>query len=82
MTMIGLAVGAGHLVDLAGVDPGALPVEVVELELHELHLRVDGEDLVQQVRRVVEREAHVADESPLLLLQQPVEALELLVLRV
>ena len=62
-----------------GLYPLALPVQVVDLELHEFHLRVLREDLVQQLGGAVEGEAGVLHQSLGLLVQQPAEAVELLV---
>ena len=69
---------SGHLVHALGVNPGAVPVQVVDLQLDELHLRVLGEDLVQQLRVVVVGEARVLYQALGLFLQQPVKAVELL----
>ena len=78
----GFMVLCRRLIHRAGLDPFALPVEVVELDLYKFHLRVLCQDLVQQLRRVVEGKARVLDEPLRLLVQQPVEAVKLLVLGV
>ena len=49
------------LVALAALDVFVLPVEIVELELHDLKLRVVCQNTVQHLRAVVEGEADVAD---------------------
>lgn len=56
-----LAVFHRRLIAGPGLDGFAVPVEVVQLQLDDLHLRVLGEDLVQHRRTVVEGEAQVAD---------------------
>ena len=50
-----------------------LPVQIVELELDELHLRVLRQNAVQHVRLVVEGEAQAADAALGLLLRQKFE---------
>ena len=56
-----LAVTARHVVAAVRLDAGIVPVEVVDLQLHELRFGVRREDLVEQLRAVVERESDVAD---------------------
>ena len=63
----GLAVPARDLVVLPGHHACALPVGVVELQLHEVDLWVLEEQLVKQFWVGVEREPHVLDEPGLLL---------------
>ena len=55
----GLAVLPADLVAAAALDGGVLIVEIVELDLHHLHLRVVGEDLFQHLGGIVEGDAHV-----------------------
>ena len=78
----GLAVLGCHLVAGARLNPLALPVQIVYLQLHKLHLGMLGKDLVEQFWVVVIREAHVAHQTGLLLLEQPLKAVELLVVRI
>ena len=47
------------LVAAAALDGGVLVVEIVELDLHHLHLRVVGKDLFQHLGGVMEGDAHV-----------------------
>ena len=49
-----------YLIALAALDNGVLVVQVVELQLHELQLRVQAEDAVQHFGLVVEGHAEVA----------------------
>src|SRR5699024_8921832 len=48
------AVGADGLIAPAGLDIPGVPVEVVQGNLHRLHLRVLREDLVQHIGGVME----------------------------
>lgn len=57
----GFAVAACHVVAAVRLDAGVVPVEVVDLQLHELRFGVRREDLVEQLRAVVERESETAD---------------------
>ena len=68
-----------RLIALAGLDALTVPVQIVQLELHKLHLRVRGQHLVQKFGGVVEGKAHVPDQALLLLLPQPVVAVVLLI---
>ena len=63
-----------RLIAPPGLDAAVLPVQVVELELHQLHLRVLRQDLVQDLRRVVEGEAQTAEFPGRLLLPEEGEA--------
>ena len=71
-----------RLIDGAGLDPFALPVQIVELDLDELHFRVLRQDPVQQLRRVVEGKAYMPHQALTPLLQKPVEAVILFIDRV
>ena len=64
------------LIALAGLHPLVLPVQIVELDLDELHLRVGGQDLVQEVRLVMEGEAQVANLPRRLLLLEVGEGVQ------
>ena len=55
------AVTASHLVAHARLNALVVPVEVVDLQLHELRFGVRRQDLVQQFGPVVERKADVAN---------------------
>ena len=66
----------------AGLDPLALPVQIVELHLHKLHVGIFGQDLIQQLGRVVEGKAGVLHKAFGLLLEKPVEAVVFLVLQI
>ena len=68
-----------RLIAFPGLDAFAVPIQIVELELHELHLRVLGQHLVQILRRVMEGKAHVLYQTLLLLLPEPVVAVKLFV---
>ena len=56
-----------------------VPVDVVELDLNELHFRVLVEDLNEEFRSAVIRESEMPDLAFCLLLDSPVEAVVLLV---
>ena len=71
-----LAVAHRGLVAQAGLDAGALPVQIVELELDKLHLGVFGEHPVQHLGAVVEGKAQVADAALFLLPQQVGEGVQ------
>ena len=60
------AMAAAGLVAGVGLDVGALPVQVVQLELHHLDLRVLVQDQLQGVGGGVEAEADVLRQAPLL----------------
>ena len=45
----------------AGLYRRTIPVRVIDLKLHELRIRMLGQDLIQQLRPGVERESPVAD---------------------
>ena len=72
-----LAVLDGGLIALAGLHAFAVPVQIVQLQLHELHLRVFGQHAVQQLGVVVEREADVPHQALGLFLLQPGKAVQL-----
>ena len=59
----GLAVLHAGLIDPAGVHRVVLVIQIVELDLDELDLRIGRQDAVQNLRGVVEGEADVADLS-------------------
>ena len=61
----------GDLVALARLHAGAVPVEIVDLELDELKLGVLGQHAVEQVGPVVEGKADVFDKPLRLLLANP-----------
>ena len=61
MKVTTLAVLAANLVALAALHSNIIVIQVVELNLYHLDLRVLGQDLVQHLGAVVEREAHMAD---------------------
>ncbi len=80
----GLFMLSCHLVDLPALDRGVLIVQVVELDLHDLDLRVIGQNPVQNIRLVVEGDADVPDLSLPLQLERSLirmTALELLIVR-
>ena len=52
---------AADLQALAGLDGRIVPVDVIELNLHNLNLRILGQDLIQDVRLIVEGDAEMAD---------------------
>ena len=54
-----LAVLDGDFIAPAGLDILAVPVQIVDLQLDEVHLRVRGKNLVQQRGGVVERKTDV-----------------------
>ena len=43
----------GHLVAFAALHPGAVPIQVVQLQLHVLHLRMLRQHPIQQLRPIV-----------------------------
>lgn len=55
-----LVVLTANLIAFAALDGNVIVVQVVELDLHDLNLRVLGQDLVQHLGAVVERDAHMA----------------------
>ena len=57
----GFPVLAGDFVAGTGLDGLAVPVNVIELELDKFHLRVLGQDFVEQFGAVMERKAHAAE---------------------
>ena len=69
-------VGARSLVALARFDGFALPVGVIDLQLHEVHLGMRLQHLFQHGSLVVDGEAQVADQTRLLLLVQEVPQAE------
>ena len=56
----GLAVLHADLIALAALHRGVVVVQVVELDLHDLDLRILGQDLLEHLGAVVERNADVA----------------------
>ena len=68
----GLAVLAAHLVVLAGLDTAVFPVEVVDLQLHELGVGPAVEQFVEVLGVVVVREAQATDLAGVALLAQEV----------
>ena len=68
-----------YLIAFAGLHALAVPVEVVQLQLHELDLGVFGQHAVQHVGMVMERETHVLDEPLALFFGQPGKTVEFLV---
>ena len=71
-----LVVGHRHLVAAAGLHLGVLPVQIVDLKLDEVHLRVLGEHLLQQLGGAVEGEARLTDVPFRLLLLDKGEAVQ------
>ena len=57
----GLSMLAADPVAFAALDRGVVEVDVVELNLHDLNLRVLAQDFIQHLRPVVEGNADVAD---------------------
>ena len=57
----GFAMGGCNLHQSLRVELWIVPVEVVDLQLHEIHLRMGGEQLVQAFRVIVYGKAHVAN---------------------
>ena len=55
-----LVVLTADLIAFAALDGNVIVVQVVELDLHDLNLRVLGQDLVQHRGAGVERDAHMA----------------------
>ena len=49
-----------HLIAPAALDGGIVVVQIVELDLHHLDVRIVGEDLLQHLGGVVEGDAHMA----------------------
>ena len=70
---------AGHLIVGAGGGLLGLPVGVVDLQLHELHVRVLGQKPVQQLRLVVEGKAVVLHKALRLLFLHKAPYIELVV---
>ena len=64
----GLAVLLADLQTFAALHTGILPVRIVDLKLHEIHLRVLLEQLVQQGGVSMETEAPVLHQALFLLL--------------
>lgn len=73
-----LAVLPGHLIALPGLDVGVLPVQVVDLKLDQLGLRVVPEDLLQDLRSAVEGEADVPHQPLVPHLPEKLEGAQLL----
>ena len=63
----------------AALYPFTFPVQVVDLQLDKLHLRVLREDPVQKLRLIMEGKARMLYEPLGLLIQQPGEAVKLLI---
>ena len=55
----GFPVLAAHLVTFFGLHRRIFEIDVVQLDLHDFHLRIFGQDLVKHFRRIVERNTHV-----------------------
>ena len=72
------AMPGGNFIAAAGLNGGILPVQIVDLQLYKVHIRVLGEDLFQQISAVMEGEAHIHNLAVSLLLAQPVEGIQLL----
>jgi len=71
----------GDLHAAARLHDRVVPVEVVHLQLHELHVRVSGEQLVEDLGAVVDGEPDVADLPSRLLLGDEIPHVELVELR-
>ena len=69
---------ACDLVAAARPDGRTLPIDVADLQLHEVHLGVAREQLIEQFGRIVVGEAHTADAPLLALAKREVEAAEAL----
>lgn len=52
-----------HLIQTSGLDQRIVPVSIVHLDLDNFNLRMLGENLVKQLRRSVEGETKVFDQS-------------------
>ena len=57
----GLAVPDAHLIALAALHGRVVVIHIVELQLHDLHLGIVGQNLLQHLGTVVEENAHMAD---------------------
>ena len=76
-----LAVLAGNLHVATRLHHGAFPVQIVNLQLNEVHLGMVVEQLIERFRTVVHAEAHIADFASGLHLLRPfphTEVIELL----
>lgn len=58
-----LAVASGYLTAVSGIDGRIVPVQIVDLHLDDVHLRVIGEDLFQQYSIVVVGKTYLPDSS-------------------
>ena len=65
-----LAMLAAHVIAFAAFDAFVFIIQIIELQLHEFHLRMIRENLVQNRRLVVERQPHMADLALRLQLQR------------
>ena len=59
-----------------GLNPLAVPVQIVDLQLDKFQLRVLGQDFVQQRGVAVEGEAGAPDQALLLFVHQPAKAVQ------
>ena len=62
----------GHLHAAARLHHRIVPIEVVHLQLHEVHFGMRGEQLLQRIGPVVHGEADVPDEAALLRVQREI----------
>ena len=62
-----------HLIQSSGLDQRIVPVSIVHLDLDNFDLRMLGENLVKQLRRSVEGETKVFDQSLFFFLLGPVK---------
>ena len=72
-----LVVLAGNFIALAGLNIIAVPIGVVDLELHKLHLGMLGQDLVQDFGLVMEGEANMLGDASFLKLDHVVPGIKL-----
>ena len=75
----GNTVFPGNLIVRPGGDGRVLPVGIVNLQLDKVHLRMGGQELIQEVRTRVEGKAHVLDEALGFLLLGEVPQVELII---
>ena len=59
----GLVVLSAHFIALSGLNSGILVVEIIELDLHDLDLRILGQNTFQHLRRVMEGNPDMPDLS-------------------
>lgn len=72
------AVFYGYIIAGFALNPLAVPIQIVDLQLDKLHFRVPGEYIIQQVGRAMEGEAGNFYKPLRFFIQQPVKAVELL----